>query len=151
MESKMKSTKNKLVFLVLLALAGLVVACSTGGKGAQPELAGTEWTLISLNGEALIEGTEINLYFEETQLGGKMTCNGYGGGPDSGGYSSTTKGKFEIPMLAVTVQYCPTPEGVMEQEAAYIETLRAAVQYRVIENRLELLDSSGATTLVFDK
>jgi hypothetical protein len=37
----------------------------------------------------------------------------------------------------------------MEQEAAYIEALRGAARYQVVEGRLEILDASGATTLVF--
>ena len=48
------------------------------------DLVGTEWVLISLNGNSLIEDTEITLNFEKEFLGGFMGCNGYGGGPDSG-------------------------------------------------------------------
>ena len=76
--------------LVVLLLAALLAACGTKatptppdttGSGEATPLAGTEWVLTSLNGESLIEDTEINLYFEEAFLGGSMTCNGYGGGP----------------------------------------------------------------------
>jgi heat shock protein HslJ len=115
-----------------------------------PDLAGTEWVLTSLNGESLIEGTEITLFFEETFLGGSMTCNGYGGGPDSGKYVARDDGTLDILRpLAVTVQLCSSPEGIMEQEAAYIEALLSAATYRVIVDRLEISNAAGETSLVF--
>jgi heat shock protein HslJ len=116
------------------------------------DLAGTEWVLTSLNGEGLIEGTEITLTFEEAFLGGKMTCNGYGGGPDSGKYAAAGDGHLTVfRPLAVTVQLCSEPAGVMEQEAAYIATLQSATGYRVIDDRLEIADASGAAALVFTR
>ena len=139
--------------LILLILVTLYAACSTGGEASRPgdvpELAGTEWTLTSLNGSGLIEDTEITLYFREAYLGGTMTCNQYGGGPDSGKYTETDRGKLAIPELAVTVQLCTEPEGVMEQEAAYIQALHDAATYRVTDGRLEMADASGRITLVF--
>jgi heat shock protein HslJ len=114
------------------------------------DLAGTEWALTSLNGEGLIEGTEITLFFEETFLGGSMTCNGYGSGPDSGKYVARDDSTLDILQpLAVTVQLCSSPEGIMEQEAAYIEALLSAATYRVIVDRLEIDDADGETILVF--
>ncbi len=121
----------------------------TEQPGAPADLVGTEWVLISLNGNSLIEGTEISLYFEEAFLGGSMTCNGYGAGPDSGQYSATDDGTLTIPMIAVTVQLCSEPKGIMEQEAAYIEALRSAAAYRVVDDRLEIDNAAGETTLVF--
>ena len=106
--------------------------------------------LTSLNGESLIKGTEINLHFKETFLGGSMSCNGYGGGPDSGKYIATDDGTLTIPHpIAVTVQLCSTPEGVMEQEVAYIAAPRSAASYRVVDDRLEIDNAAGETTLVF--
>jgi DNA-binding PadR family transcriptional regulator len=70
----------------------------------------TEWVLTSLNGESLIEGTEINPYFEAAFLGGSMTCNGYRGGPDSGNYVATDDGALTLAQpIAVTAQLCSEP------------------------------------------
>jgi len=146
-----KMTKRTTAVLVVLVLASLVGACSGKGKAAQPDLVGTKWTLTSLNGSRLIEGTKIALSFEETHLGGAMTCNGYGGGRDSGRYAVTADGMLTIPQLAVTVQDCPEPEGVMEQEAAYIEALHDAATYRVIDDRLEIADATVETRLVYTR
>jgi heat shock protein HslJ len=78
-----------------------------------------------------------------------MGCNGYGGGRDSGKYIVTDDGSLKIPQLAVTLQLCVEPKGIMEQEAAYIEALRNAAVYRVMDDRLEITNAAGETTLVF--
>jgi hypothetical protein len=114
------------------------------------DLVGTEWVLISLNGNSLIEDTSITLYFEEAFLGGSMTCNGYGGGPDSGKYVARDDGTLTVVRpLAVTVQLCSSPEGIMEQEEAYIEGILNGSAYRVFDDRLEIDDAAGETILVF--
>jgi heat shock protein HslJ len=124
---------------------------------ATSTLEGTEWVLISLNGESLIEGTNITLNFaactelsrSEGILSGFAGCNAYGGGPDSGKYMVTDEGTLTIPQIAVTAMLCSGPEGVMEQEDAYIETLHNAAAYRVMDDRLEIDNAAGETTLVF--
>lgn len=129
----------------------------TERPGTSADLEGTEWVLTSLNGESLIEGTNITLNFAactepsrgEGILSGFAGCNGYGGGSDSGKYIATDDGSLTIPQIAITLMACPTPEGVMEQEAAYIETLRNAAAYRVTDDRLEIDNAEGETTLVF--
>ena len=146
--------KQAILLLIFLILASLVAACSVKSRsfrrGASPDLVGTDWALTSLNGSSLIEDTEITLFFKEAYLGGTMTCNNYGGGPDSGKYTVTDDGGLAIPQLAVTVQLCSEPEGIMEQEAAYIEALHDATIYRVTDDRLEIADAGGGTRLVFE-
>jgi len=150
----MTRRRRAILILSLLVVMGLISACqgSIGGeqRGAPEGLVGTEWTLTSLRGYSLIEETEIPLYFTDRYLGGRMTCNHYGGGPDSGAYTATDDGSFTIDEVAVTVRLCLEPEGVMEQEAAYIEALLDAATYQIINDRLEITDASGETLLVFE-
>ena len=146
--------KQAIRILAFLMLVSLIAACGADGsrsfrRGALPDLVGTDWRLTSLNGRGLIEDTEITLFIKETYLGGAMTCNHYGGGPDSGRYTITDGGNLTIPQLAVTVQLCSEPQSVMEQEATYIEALHAAATYRVAGERLEIADAEGSTRLVF--
>ena len=149
-----KTNKQGIRLLAFLMLASLCTVCSADSRylrrGASPDLVGTEWTLTSLNGSSLIEDTEITLFFKEAYLGGTMTCNNYGGGPDSGKYTATDGGKLAIPQLAVTVRDCSEPEGIMEQEAAYIEALHDATTYRVTDDHLEIADAAGKTRLIFE-
>jgi heat shock protein HslJ len=116
------------------------------------ELVGTNWELVSLNGKDLIEGTTITLEFTETYLGGQMGCNGYGNTPDTGKYYAKSDGAFTLGSpFAVTVQLCVEPEGIMEQEAEYIETLMSAVHYHIVDNRLEIANDSGEMILIFHR
>ena len=137
--------------LVILATCGVIQSTPTPATSSTTStLESTEWVLISLNGKSIIVGTRITLNFTEVFLSGFMGCNGYGGGPDSGNYIVTDGGTLTIPhQIAVTVQLCSTPEGIMEQEAAYIEVLRSAASYRVVDGLLEIDNAAGETTLVF--
>jgi heat shock protein HslJ len=150
--------RSRLEVLGLALVLGAVVVsgCAfpvpTAALGVAAELVGTYWTLVSLAGAPLIEDTAIGLYFEEVFLGGRMTCNGYGGTPDTGKYSATADGRFTPPYpMAVTVQLCTEPEGLMDQEAAYIEALQRATAYHVDGDRLELRNAEGETILVFNR
>lgn len=116
------------------------------------ELAGTSWELFSLNGKDLIERTAITLEFTETYLGGQMGCNGYGGSTDSGKYISKNNGTFQLgDPFAVTVQLCTEPEGIMEQESEYIETLMAVSHYQILDDHLEFVNEAGETILIFQR
>jgi len=116
------------------------------------KLAGTNWELVSLNGKDLIGGTAIMLEFTETYLGGEMSCNGYGGSPDSGKYISKNNGTFQLgDPFAVTVQLCTDPEGIMEQEAEYIDTLMSVIRFQVSGDHLKMQNENGETILVFKK
>jgi heat shock protein HslJ len=112
--------------------------------------AGTSWELVSLNGKDLIDGTAITLEFTEMYLGGQMGCNGYGGSPDSGKYISKNNGTFQLgDPFAVTVQLCTEPEGIMDQEAEYIETLINSARFKITDDRLEIESEDGETILTF--
>lgn len=112
-------------------------------------LPGTKWVLTSLRGQPLLPDTTISLEFGEAWYSGYTGCNNYGGGPDSGKYTTTDEGILEILGMAVTVQACPEPEGVMEQEQAYIAAFASIATYRLNEDRLELQDATGETVLIY--
>jgi heat shock protein HslJ len=139
--------RKAFAFGLALILGALIL--SGCGPGAADDLVGSEWVLLSLNDNGLIENTSITLSFEEKSLGGSAGCNSYSGGRDSGKYVATDEGLLTIPPLAVTEMFCSEPEGVMEQEEAYIRALHDAATYQVIEGRLEIAGANGQTTLVF--
>ena len=142
METRRQAQLILIIILILVSLLG----CSQ----KTDELVGTEWELVFLNGNDLIAGTSITLDFAETYLGGEMGCNGYGGSPDRGKFISTGDGTFELDLpFAVTVQLCTEPEGIMEQEAEYIEALMSANLYEIGNDLLEIKNEAGETTLIF--
>ncbi len=154
----MPHSRQMVVTLVTLALTVVFVACGGFGGADGPaivkverpnapiDLDGTKWVLTSLNGSGLVEGSNITLNFAEGQLNGFAGCNNYGAE-----YTSADEGTLTIPEIEITLQLCQTPEGIMQQEDAYIETLRNGAAYRIIDDRLEIGDASGETTLVFTR
>ncbi|NIN63919.1 MAG: META domain-containing protein, partial [Anaerolineae bacterium] len=107
------------------------------------DLDGTDWVLRSLYGSSLVEGSNITLNFGDGFASGFSGCNAYGGE-----YTAADDGTLTIPEIAVTAQLCQTPEGVMRQEDAYIQALGNAAAYRLTDDRLEIHNVLGETTLV---
>lgn len=125
--------------------APILVFASKEAFQADPgDLEATEWVLTQLNGEGILEGTNITLNFADGQAGGFAGCNAYGGP-----YTATGSGTLTVLEIAATAQGCVEPEGVLQQESAYIAALTGADAYRVMDDRLEIENASGETTLVF--
>lgn len=113
-------SKQTIVTLIVLVLAAVLAACTgtaepvephPAAKGSEPvnertTLEGTDWVLISLNGNSLIEGTNITLNFAEGVLSGFAGCNDYGAACTFDGSSFT----FETP--AATEMACSGPAGI---------------------------------------
>jgi heat shock protein HslJ len=142
--------QNKKIRIILLAT--ILIGTLSGCLESRNNLTGTAWEVATLNGEELISNTSITLEFSDEHLGGQMDCNGYGGTPDTGGYQVANKGEFSLgELLAVTVQLCSEPEGIMEQEKAYIQALMSVIHYRVSADHLEMENELGEIILVFKK
>jgi heat shock protein HslJ len=46
---------------------------------------------------------------------------------------------------------CEGPDGIMEQETAFLMAMEAVAQYEIKGDTLEMMDAQGATILVFKK
>ena len=127
-------------------MLSLTVGCrlsdDTGENNLVADLTGTEWILTLLNGEALLQDTRITLSFAD-KVTGNAGCNYY-----EAEYAATG-GALRIPVVVRTAIDCPAPEGVLEQENAYIEALYSAASYQIVEGQLEIANEAGETTLVF--
>lgn len=149
--------RQMIVIFFVMVLTAVLAACgpqeTTHARVPPPTtgsvLPGTKWVLTSLRGQPLLPDTTISLEFGEAWYSGYTGCNNYGGGPDSGKYTATDEGILKIIGMAVTVQFCPTPAGVMEQEQTYIAAFASIAAYRLIDDRLELQDATGETVLVY--
>jgi heat shock protein HslJ len=132
---------------VICLLTVLVTACATTSQG-QPSvqkdtLAGTEWALVSLNGDAPIGDRAITLRFGETSIEGSGGCNTYGGS------YTTSEDSLHLTDVYWTEMACMEPEGIMEQEQTYFQALNATARYQTDADRLELYDEAGAQILMF--
>lgn len=107
-------------------------------------LAGTNWTASMVNNNleavtSLAEGTAITANFTENgELTGSAGCNNYMTSYTLDGQNIT----IEPP--ASTRKLCSEPEGIMEQEAAFLALLPQAATYSVSGNSLELRTADGA-------
>ena len=115
-----------------------------------PALVGTTWRLVSMDGVTPIEGTTITLELRARELVGSAGCNNYGGGPDSGAYSAT-RGRFDVPALAVTVVMCVEPAGIIEQEEQYLKLFKLTTGYQVTGTELSLVDENEQVRLVYQR
>ncbi len=90
-----------------------------------------------------IAETQITADFNNGALSGNGGCNAY-----SGAYTAAD-GAITVMPLAVTMMMCVEPEGVAEQEAAYLAALQAAARYTLDGGQLTLTDAAGAPLVVF--
>jgi peptidyl-Lys metalloendopeptidase len=137
---------------IALVLTALMAACAAAAQDQPPAQGGTlqdtEWVLVSLNDNTLIEGKAVTLRFGETSIEGAGGCNTYGGS-----YIASEDG-LRLSDVYWTEMACVEPKGIMEQEQAYFQALNAAARYRVAQDqsggdRLELYDEAGAQVLAF--
>ncbi len=110
-------------------------------------LAGSSWYVVSYNNgrEAvvgLLAETEITLNFEEDRLNGIAGCNNYFAGYTASGASIT------VSPPGATLMFCEAPEGVMEQEAAYLAALESAATFSIEGDQLWLRTAADAIAII---
>ena len=116
------------------------------GRLSLADLAG-EWKLVRFgNDEAMPEGVEITLQFQDTTIAGKAACNRYTGSVAPG----DSPGSLSLAgPMAMTRMMCPHP--LMDWEQRYAAALEGLAQFTFVAGRLVLSwrtdDETG--TLVF--
>lgn len=113
------------------------------------KLVGT-WTATGiLEGDAVVSplaGTELIARFEQDgSLAGAAGCNTYRAS------FTTDRMAMAITPPGSTRKTCAEPEGVMEQEAAFLALLPRAVSHRLDGSTLELLDAEGTRLAAFSR
>lgn len=109
------------------------------------------WSLVAYSSGtaalvSLIADTEITALFAEGRLRGHSGCNRYMTSYESEGQS------IHISPPAGTRMMCQLPDGVMGQEARYLELLPIAASYSIRDGRfLELFDEVGTRILQFTR
>jgi polar amino acid transport system substrate-binding protein len=111
-------------------------------------LAGRSWQMTSYyDGQAIISalaGTEVTAVFgDDGSVSGSAGCNTYNATYQVDGNSLT------VGSVTATRQTCSEPEGIMEQESAYLVALESATAYRVEGDQLELTDAEGVRVASF--
>jgi len=129
---------NKSLFVLTLVLTLSLAACGTSQRDA--DLENTAWSLIEVNGQPILDGTNPTLVFEDDRAGGNGSCNTF-----SGDYTAEN-GKLTFGPIVSTLMFC---DGFMDQESAYLTALQEAAGYQIRGDNLEILDAAGQVTLTF--
>ena len=128
------------------ACLALAAACASR-DGAPPsgsaettslkKLAGVTWTLVSLGGEPVPQGTRLpTIAFDGARIAGLGGCNRY-----TGQVQETAPGTVAVGPVASTKMACPPP--AMDVESRFFSVLAQVTQYRLAGPRLVLSGPSG--------
>ncbi|HUV26337.1 MAG TPA: YbaY family lipoprotein [Anaerolineales bacterium] len=123
------------------------IAVGFGESPVKRELVNVEnhlWRLTTLNERPPIKNTLITLQFENFQAAGFGGCNNYKTSFERSGP------QLNFGFVTSTAKECELPVGIMAQEAAYFSALEQIVANRIEAQQLSLVDSSGASRLVYD-
>jgi len=139
--------------LVITAACIIAAGCTAGtsAPGAVSGLNGVTWSLDSYLDEndtliPVLSGTEVSARFDDDgKVGGSAGCNYYGGNYSLDGTD------LSVSSLVQTLKLCTEPEGIMDQEARFMELLGSAAGCRIEDERLILTDADGTDVLVFTK
>ena len=111
---------------------------------------GAVWILESMYGKPPIENTFLTLEVNADSFSGSAGCNRYGGRSEGGSPIAGGGGAFSITIIEKNLEGCPTA-AIGDQENAYMRALGKAKRFRVIGDRLEIVDTAGDATLVFER
>jgi heat shock protein HslJ len=91
-----------------------------------------------------LPGTQITARFEANgDLSGSAGCNDYSGGFTA--YDQTLR----VSNLSSSQVACGDPQGIMEQEAAYLSLLSQSARFTISAGQLSVFDSAGNRILVY--
>jgi heat shock protein HslJ len=114
----------------------LIVAEHVTVLETSPQLSGETWVLTTINDQQPINDHQLTLQFDAGQISGSTGCNHYGGTYQIAGDSIRFEGIYSTEMA------CLEPEGLMDQERAYLELLRVADQFELANGVLTLFAES---------
>jgi heat shock protein HslJ len=109
---------------------------------------GTTWDLKFISPElayweALIPDTHITITFDGEQLSGNAGCNDY-----STTYSLADH-RLTLGEIEVTDRTCDEPDGVMDQESAYLSMLATAGRLDETARSFEMLTDDGTPLFMY--
>ena len=132
------------VAVLLLAAYRAIAAPPVGKKtGSAEPLAGTNWTLVTLGGQAPLSDTTVTLRFASSgSVSGSDGCNVYHGSYSVDGTTICFGSEFVSSQMAC-------PEAIMSQAKAYSRALQRAAAYAVDADRLLLRVTGDNELAVF--
>ena len=108
----------------------------------------SQWLLVEVDGDALIDGTYATLKLSGNSYGGYDGCNSFAGEWDDDTLIAQQDGTFSVPVTVRSLQLCGDIDGVMEQADSYVKALREGKAFRVDGDKLEIFDEADQVSLV---
>ena len=122
--------------LPLLALAACSLTACAAGSAQQ--LGGGTWRVMDINGVPVVGERPVTLVLDGGRISGNAGCNSY-----SGTYALSSRQGIRLVPGAVTRMLCHPP-AVMEQEARFLDLLRAVQGHNRYSNGdLSLIAGDG--------
>jgi heat shock protein HslJ len=110
-----------------------------GAQHAQPQLVGTEWVAIAIEGFPAADGVRSTINFDdEGRAFGEAGCNSFQGGYELDG------DRLAFGPLASTRMFCEGPR--QEQEDRYLAALARIVRFAIADGELRLFPDGGEPT-----
>lgn len=135
---------RKIIMVLSAALCLLTTGCALiGSRDISTVLDNTSWVLERLDGQPAMQGRNLTLNFEKDKINGSTGCNSY-----SGSYTGNNDGAWHITDLGATEMAC-RPSHVMMQERKFLNTLKSAMSYEVLEDKLTLKNGDHQILAVF--
>lgn len=136
--------------IIALASAALLIGCAhdgatmTTGGAAPPKLAGTSWTIASINGAAPTAERKAEVRFSEDRISGNAGCNSFGAGYAISGDVMTATQVISTKMACVGAG--------MDQENAFFKILGQPMTMTwQHDGSMTLSDDAGTATLAPEK
>lgn len=113
-------------------------------------LTGEQWLCTGYNngkGAVVSLALETTITIEFTDKGesmGSSGCNTY-----DADYEIDDENAMSLSQIAVTEMFCASPDGIMEQEEAYLDALMTVAQYEIRGGNLTLRTEDGAAAATF--
>jgi heat shock protein HslJ len=121
-----------------------VVTTPPAETGPLAPLDGTQWWLYSIDTAQVIPGSEVTALFTINADGLTGTISGSAGCND---YDAEIVGLFQVSGLNAIQSICEQPEGIMEQESAYMAALETSQEIAWDGGTLRI--NTGLGTLVY--
>lgn len=112
-----------------------------GAPQSAPNLAGTNWKVISVGEVQVAEGMEVTMLFQDAGIGGNSACNSYFADYTQDGASLT------FGNAGSTMMYCEG-EGIMAMETTFLSSLEKVRSFRFELGNLVFSDENGQTVIV---
>jgi heat shock protein HslJ len=112
---------------------------AVGAAPAPADLSGRSFEATEVTGHELVEGSTIELFFDDDRLSARAGCNSM-----NGGYT-ITDGVLEVPMMASTMMACE--EALMAQDTWLSTFLADGAEVALDGDTLTLTGADAAITL----